>query len=292
MDRKGNAIRDLAKDNFQVKINKQPVAVLGADYGLAPRRIAVLLDMSGSMGGSRDTNKWRIAREAVEDLLAQTPPDVPIALLTFSDQVHDIFDFRESRLSISRWLRESPTQRSSLKGRTALRDAIFASLRMLQPFRPGDAVYAITDGGDNASHVSVDKTKAALRDSDVRLFAFLFAESLPPGEEVVGLDSLVEMAGDSGGFVFGIPTRGAVGGFSFLPSWDAEYEYNDRTRDKINVFTQALNMQVSGFYTVQIAVPVQHGKAGKVSLEIIDAAGKTRKDVSYTFQRVISPAGK
>jgi len=293
LDRSGNAVRDLTKGNFQLKINKQPVGVIGTDYSLAPRRIVVLLDMSGSMSGRRDANnKWRIASEAVEDLLAQTPADVPIALLSFSDHVHDTFDFRESRSAISRWLRAGPTQRSSLRGRTALRDAIVEGLRMLQPFRPGDAVYAITDGGDNASHISMDKTKAALRDSGVRLFAFLFAEPMPPGEEVVGLDSLVEMAGDSGGFVFGIPARGVVGGFSFLPSWDAEYDYDARTREKIKLYTQALNIQVSGFYRVQIAAPVRHGKAGKVSLEIIDAAGKTRKDVSYTFQRAISPAAK
>ena len=55
LDRDGNAIRDLTKDSFHVKINKQPVVVLGADYDLAPRRIVVLLDMSGSMGGRRDT---------------------------------------------------------------------------------------------------------------------------------------------------------------------------------------------------------------------------------------------
>jgi hypothetical protein len=285
LDRNGNPVRDLAKDNFRVKINKQPVVVLGADYGLAPRRIVVLLDMSGSMGGSRDTKKWRIAREAVEDLLAQTPADVPIALLTFSDQVHDIFDFRESRSAISRWLKEGPTQRSNLKGRTAFRDAIIASLRMLQPFRPGDVVYAIADGGDNTSHVSVDQTKAALRESGVRLFAFLFAEYMPFGEEVGSVDSLVEMASESGGFVFGISGRAALGGVSSLSSWDADYDYNDRTREKIRLYTSALNIQVNGFYTVQVAAPVQPGKAGRVSLEIVDAAGKPRKDVGYTCQK-------
>ena len=57
LDRSGNAVRDLTKENFQVKINKQPVVVLGAEYSLAPRRIVVLLDMSGSMGGNRDSDK-------------------------------------------------------------------------------------------------------------------------------------------------------------------------------------------------------------------------------------------
>jgi hypothetical protein len=291
LDRNGNAVRDLTKDNFHVKINKQPVVVLAANYGLAPRRIIVLLDMSGSMGGKRDTNKWRIAREAVEDLIAQTPPDVPIALLTFSDQVHDVFDFRESRSAIARWFREGPTEQTSLKGRTALHDAILVSLRMLRPYRSGDAAYVITDGGDNASHVSFDQTKTALRESGVRLYALLFPEFFPTGEEIGGVDSLVKLAGDSGGFVFGISGRGALG-VSFLPSWGAVYDYNDRTREKIKIYTQALNSQVHGFYTVQVAVSLPQGKAAKVALEIVDAAGNTRKDVGYTFQRELTAQGK
>ncbi len=74
LDQSGNAIKDLTKDNFRIKINKQPVQVLSASYELAPRRMVVLLDMSGSMGGSADTKKWKIAREVIEDLLTQTPP--------------------------------------------------------------------------------------------------------------------------------------------------------------------------------------------------------------------------
>ena len=283
LDRSGNAVRDLTKNNFLVKINKQPVVVLGADYDLAPRRIVVLLDMSGSMGGRRDTNKWRIAREAVEDLIAQTPADVPIALLTFSDQVHDVFDFRESRSAISRWFDAGPTQHRYLKGRTALLDAIVASVRMFEPFRAGDAIYAITDGGDNSSHVSLDHTKAVLRESGVRLFGFLFAERSPVGD----VDLLMELAGDSGGFVFGMSGKGAPDGMSGWSSWDAHYDYNERTREKIKLSTQAFNIQVNGFYTVQVAPPMHRDKARKVSLEVVDGAGKPRKDVTFTYQRAL-----
>jgi hypothetical protein len=289
LDLSGNAVRDLTKDNFHVKVNKQPVAVLSADYTVGPRRIVVLLDMSGSMGANIDTKKWQIARDAVEDLFTQTPTDIPIAFLTFSDQVHDVFDFRESRVAISRWFDGGPTQRTDLKGRTALRDAILAGVKMLQPFRAGDAIYAITDGGDNSSHVSLDQAKATLRDSGARLFAFLFAEHTPLGEEVLSGGSLSEMARDSGGFVFGIPGGGALAQLSGWVSQDY-YDYNERTREKIRLFTRALNIQVNGFYTVQVAAPVQRGKVGKISMEIVDSTGKPRKDVGFTYQRRLSPA--
>src|ERR1700675_2235355 len=179
LDRNGNPVRDLTKSNFHVRVNKQPVMVIGSEYSLAPRRIVVILDVSGSMAGNRDTEKWRIAREALDDLFALTPTEVPIAFLTFSDHVQDVFDFRESRAAISAWFRERPAQRSYPKGRTALLDAVIAGIRIFQPLRPGDAIYAITDGGDNSSHVSLNQTKAALRQAGVRFFGFLFADPTP-----------------------------------------------------------------------------------------------------------------
>jgi hypothetical protein len=84
IDAHGNAIRDLTKENFHVRVNGKPVVVLDARYSLAPRRIVLLLDMSVSMTVDTESGQWRIAREAADDLLAETPAEVPIAMLTFS----------------------------------------------------------------------------------------------------------------------------------------------------------------------------------------------------------------
>ena len=111
LDRNGRPLRELTKDNFQVKVNGRLVTHLEATYSVAPRRIVVLLDMSGSMGGDVDHNKWKIAIEAVQDLLVETPADVSLALVTFSDHVNDIFEFSQSRSSMARWLKEGATRR-------------------------------------------------------------------------------------------------------------------------------------------------------------------------------------
>jgi Mg-chelatase subunit ChlD len=286
-DRQGNAVRDLDKENFRVRLNGKSAEVLDTHYSFAPRRIVVLLDMSGSMGGNSEKNKkWQIAREALEDLLVETSADVPIALLSFSDHVHDMFDFKQNRSRIAARLKQGTSQRSNIKGRTALRDAVLASLSLLQPVRAGDAIYAITDGGDNASHASATRTRTSLLESGVRLFTFLFAESPPTEEERAGIDDLVDMVGDSGGFVFGLPSNRGTASVSFLPSWDFEYDYNERTRDKIKVYTQALNIQVNGFYTLQVGEPLSR-KDGKIKVEVVTKAGSVRKDVVFTYQRIL-----
>lgn len=291
VDSHGNAVRNLNEKEFRVRIGGKPTPVLKASYSLAPRRIVVMLDMSGSMtAGSEANKKWRIAREALEDLLAETPQDVPIALLTFSDRVNDVFDFSQGRSSIAAWLKQGPSQRENIKGRTALRDTIVAAVRTLQPTRQGDAIYVITDGGDNCSSASGRAVKKLLADSGVRLFAFLFNEHTPIAEEVSGRDELLELVRDSGGFVFGVTSRGGSVGMATSTPWDFEYDYSQHTRDLIKSYAQALNIQINGFYTLDVNVDSSR-KDRTVKLEILDDAGRTKKDVAFTYQDIL-PAAK
>jgi hypothetical protein len=79
---------------------------------------------------------------------------------------------------------------------------------------------------------------------------------------------------------------------SFLPSWNFEYDYDDRTRERIRVYTEALNIQVNGFCTLQLETPLQPGKLRKVLLEIVDARGQPRKDVAFTYSTLLPPQPK
>jgi VWFA-related protein len=288
LDRNGNAVRNLTKDSFRVKVNGHPAAVVATDYGLAPRRIVVLLDMSGSMAGEAEkSKKWKIAREAVEDFLEETPAEVQVALLTFSSKIHDTLDFSQGRSSITAWLERGPSQRSEIKGTTAFYDATVAAAKLLEPALPGDSIYAVTDGGDNNSRISQAAAKQRLVQSQIRLFVFLFSEPMPTEEERSGGESVMELARDTGGFVFGISGHRSTGGASFLPL--VEYDYDKPTRERIRLYTQALNIQVNGFYTLRLDANLRPGKAGKVSVAIVDDRGIARKDVAFTYSTALPP---
>lgn len=280
LDPRGKAIRDLSKSNFKISFDKKPITVVDARYTESPSRIVVLLDMSGSMQGDADPTKWKIAKEAVEDLLQQTPAGVPIAFLTFAEQVHDVFGFSSGRTSIHKWLAQGPTQPKNLKGYTALRDAIMTALATLRPFRQGDSLYVITDGDDTKSQESNSHIKAALLNSGVRLFAFLFAEPFSNLSEEKSYTSLTDLCRDSGGFVFGLTTSNEVLDISMNR---LHYRYDDSVRERIRAYTQGLNNQVNGFYVLELAPPVE-SPDGKIKLEILDAAGRKRKDVAIAFQ--------
>jgi Mg-chelatase subunit ChlD len=280
LDRNGNAVRDLTKASFQVKVNGHPAAILEAEYSLAPRRIVVLLDTSGSMmGGTEQSKKWRIAREAVEEFLTETPADVQVALVTFSSKVHDVIELSFDRSSIAAWLKRGSSQPPHIKGTTAFYDATLVAVKLLQPARQGDAIYAITDAGDNSSQTPPVNARRLLLQARVRLFLFLFSEPNPFEQDRV--DSVIQLARETGGFVFGvIGKRG-------LHIFDFNYDDGESTRDRIKLYTRALNIQVNGFYTLQWDTPAPGKKLSKISLEVVDSKGKVNKDIAWTYQRVL-----
>lgn len=284
VDTHGRAFRELTKENFRVHMNGKPATVVDAQYRAAPRRIVVLLDLSGSMLEDKTTHKWQIARAALEDFLAQTPAEAPIAMLTFSNQVQDRFGFSEGRAAVAKWLHDQPNQPPLLKhpAKTALLDAIAESLRVLQPFKSGDAIYAITDGGDNNSRTSASQLMSELLSSGVRVFALVFAEP------AVGLEGQNETAflntvAASGGFAFGVQGHQRLAG----PSWKFDYTDDKENQERVMAYTQELNILVHGFWRLEVIAPPPH-KGTRVHLEITDKDGKKRKDVYLVYPRVIS----
>ena len=105
-----------------------------------------------------------------------------------------------------------------------------------------------------------------------------------------GPDSVKEIARATGGFVFGVSGHNNL--VEFLPSWSFAFEYNERTRDTVKLYTQALNIQVNGFYTLSLDLKVPPGRSSKVLLEVVDGIGKPRSDVAWTYSTALVPQTK
>jgi von Willebrand factor type A domain len=288
LDRNWQPIRDLKKGDFQIRIAGRSATVLNAEYSVAPRRILVLLDMSGSMAGREATAQWRIARAELEELLAHTPSDEPIAMLTFSDHVRDTFGFGEGRAAIANWLKALPDQTPIGKEakRTALLDGIAEGLKMLQPYQIGDAIYAITDGDDNASTSHPATVRSDLLASHVRLFAFFFEESIPA--QLRKNDEFFDMIGASGGVAFGpVGRRLRLPG---VPSWQVDYADEESNQKLIRLSVQAINALVPGFWEISIAAPKSTKKLARVSLHLIDGQGHPiRDDIQAVYPKETVP---
>lgn len=281
VDSRGVPIRDLTSENFALLLNGKPAVVTNAQYRIASHRIVVLLDVSGSMLGATSSGKWRLAVEAVRDLLLEVDSHVPIAMVTFASGIQETLDFGQGRTAILNWLVQNADRPPKIKKkRTALFDAIASALRLLDSPQTGDAIYAITDGADNASGFTAQTMEEDLLKSGVRLFSLLFIGPVDP-QEAEAEDSFAGMIQDSGGQAFVVPGFRIHG----VP-WDAQYNYDRVTRENLKAYTTDLNIQINGFWTLGLIGPISFPKS-KVKLVVTDSTKKELKNVIVTYPHIL-----
>jgi len=257
---------DLTKDNFQVNYRGQNFTPRNIAYAEGPRRVIVLLDVSGSMNPPGDSAKWKLARLAAADLVTAMPPGSKVGFITFAGTNKTQVWLSTDHTSIMDWLRSDEARSlDRLKGKTALYDAIQSALEQLRPTEPGDAIFVITDGGENASKTGRTKIQDAIREGGVRLFTLL----LPPGiavdaAELSGSRELSALSNKSGGYVETLgdePVVRIVG---------------EKISQQLRVQMARLSLQISTFYTLTVELPDNPEKPRHWDVSLVDS-GKRRK---------------
>jgi hypothetical protein len=241
------------------------------------------------MGESRlgnDRNKWKIALTAASELVSSASPRAHISLFTFASKVEKRFDLTSDHKEIEQWL-DAPSTRdtSTLNGQTALYKAILEALKELDPAQPGDAIYAITDGGENASAESKRHIGLALQKSEVRLFVFMLNGPVDDPDEDTGRRELHDLALGSGGF------GSSVGPYSLTARMNGSYDYDNRVVARIRAWTQVLEAEIGNFYIIQIETPASSFKSEDWKLQVLDDQGRTRKDVSVVYPHPLAGCG-
>jgi hypothetical protein len=267
-------IRDLPITAFQGSFRGKPVAITSAPRA-GQGRIVVLLDVSGSVTGTQ--HKWDLARLVAGDIVSNATPG-RVALLIFGDVVVERMDFTTLPSDVFSKLRELHERRkASPKGhaRTALLDTALQALQLLVHPNAEDVVYAITDGGDDASHATdADVTKAFLQ-YGVRFFAFLLPTStyFYTEEERLGPALLSELSAATGGVT--LTTN------SDVPS--------DKRNEQIEVSLLHLYEQMISPYFLNVELPTKVDKRRGWSLQVVDQRGIKRKDLHVFYPRELMP---
>ena len=173
-DRNG-PVRNLTAGDFEILDSGVPQQVELVSFEQVPLTIALVLDGSASIDAERLDNLRDGGRAILENLKA----DDQVALLTFNDTV----ELKE------RLTRDAPRVRAAL-GRlvssqdsfsgTALIDASFAAMTLLDA-EPGRALLvAFTDGVDTSSWLNADRVLQAARRSNAVTYGVSTA-ALPKG---------------------------------------------------------------------------------------------------------------
>lgn len=198
--------RDIRAEDIEVRVDGKQTKVVSLTLSSSPGRVVLMVDTSRSMNPSIEGRGWGIALRTALIAFYSVPSNASVALVTFGSKTQGQSDGFLDRQEVGR--RVVGLAKQEPAGSTALFDSIDRALSVFQGAQLGDAIYLVTDGGDNKSKVSIKELKEKLVDHGVRIFVFL----VPHGEfmsveEEEGQSQMQDLAEYTGGYVIRIPWR-------------------------------------------------------------------------------------
>ena len=162
LDQYGRPVTGLLAADFRIAENsrRQPITLFSS--GRQPMRIALALDVSGSMA-----NKIDQVEDALKYFIEILDPQDEIMVLTFSRRVHILQDFTSDRALLERVLTELEPA-----GGTALYDAAYEAIqRVAKAPAESKAVVLVTDGVNTDSSTPFDDLLTLAQKSEVPVFS-------------------------------------------------------------------------------------------------------------------------
>jgi len=203
-DARGRVLKGLTTDDFEVRDNGElrPLVSLRSD-GQSPLSVAIVVDMSGSMGVGP---KIAMTRKAYESVLSQLRPGHDeVAVFTFDASLHERRPFTRDVGSLQDALDDFEAF-----GATSLYDATAAAAKELAGRSAmHKAVIVLTDGIDTSSAMTSREVSGLASSIDVPVFVVATVPSVDQramqetsgrGSSSVDLRDLAEWTG--GQFVF------------------------------------------------------------------------------------------
>ncbi|MBI4466615.1 MAG: VWA domain-containing protein [Acidobacteria bacterium] len=191
-------VTGLSKEHFAVYEDKEPQEILYFSNEDAPISLGLVFDVSDSMN---DSGKLERGTKAAVRFLETANPQDEFFLVQFSDTPELLSGFTANVEEIQNQLVYARAD-----GRTALLDALYLALDIMHRGQnPKKALLVISDGGDNRSRYGVKDIKAAVRESDVQIYAIGIFDPVSERERpelVWGPSLLAELAEMTGGRMF------------------------------------------------------------------------------------------
>jgi len=187
-DARGRVVQGLTRLDFEVRDNGRlrPIIEFRSDRQ-SPVTLAILVDMSGSMGMDP---RIAMARQAYESVLSQLRPGDEAALFTFNSSLHERRGFTQD---LSR-LRDGLADFQAF-GVTSLYDATAAAARRLADRSATHrAMVVLTDGIDTSSRLTAPEVSELAGSIDVPVY---IVATVPSVDQRVMMEA-AERGGPSG----------------------------------------------------------------------------------------------
>jgi Ca-activated chloride channel homolog len=220
-DRKGRFVTDLSKKDFEVVEGGQRRDIVDFRAELnGPVKVAVLMDVSGSMRMAQRTTE---ARQAADHIFANLTGKDEAAVFSFDTMLSEVQTFTSDRSKLQAAIGEVEKP----YGQTSLYDAIAATARMVAAASKSgprglpqrSAVVVITDGVDTRSRMAPAEVAAAASEIDVPVYILAVVAGVDDPRENVddpraaaAASNLQDLARGTGGdlFISSAPAHASV----------------------------------------------------------------------------------
>jgi Ca-activated chloride channel homolog len=215
VDEQRNIVPGLDRSAFTVYENGVPQTITSFRREDAPVALGIVIDNSASMRDKRDK-----INQAVLNLIRASNPQDEVFVVNFSDNPYLDQDFTSDEK-----LLQVALHRTSLKGTTALYDAVVASSAHLNKDAHLDkkVLLVITDGQDNMSQETLQDAARRLQQANgPTLYA---VGLLGSGMQARGRDALKRLADGSGGVAYFPETLDEVDNLTRTIAHDIRTQY-------------------------------------------------------------------
>jgi VWFA-related protein len=158
----GKAVAGLAREDFEVYDDGKQQQIDFVSTGTVPVNVMLVLDTSTSVAGETLTH----LRAAADGFLRELTLEDRAGLLTFSHHLKLRSGLTSEHEPLSRLLDGVVAE-----GATSWRDALFATLEILELVRERPMVLLFTDGADTYSWLTEDQMPSILERSDAVVYA-------------------------------------------------------------------------------------------------------------------------
>jgi hypothetical protein len=232
-----------------------------------PRRIVVMIDSSGSMEASLQKRVWGVGLAAADYAVDVVPASASVALVTFSDKLQRESSGFENPKVVG-------TKVVDLKRRephrmTRLFDSIHQVLTDFTELHSGDAIYLVTDGGDNKSLISPGKLRQELIVRGIRVFLFLVSSLnvFHTAEELDGASEIQRLAEFTGGDIVPISAAAIAGA----------------DRAQLEKLAPHIVSEVESVYRMELGISAP-GKPARVKVSFTDRKRAKNGHIAYSHE--------
>jgi Ca-activated chloride channel family protein len=170
-DAQGNALTGLRQTDFELRENGELQTVTNFAAGEFPLSVAIGIDRSFSMAGTR----LALAKSAAQAFLEELRPQDQAMILAIGSQVDVV-----SPLSTNRGAQQVAVNKLDAFGTTGLHDAVITAIDEVQPAKGRRALVLLSDGNDRFSQATAEMALDRARRSDVMVYPVAIGQARAP----------------------------------------------------------------------------------------------------------------